>query len=93
MKKDASLDEANEILARAFEGGFFEQWAGRIWERAGRDALRAAAHEMLGAAGEGLKVRIEVKARDVYKELAELPRGDWEKAKDAKLSRVYAVRP
>lgn len=93
MTKQEQIDESNEIIARAFEGGFFEAWAGKLWLRAERDAIRAAVREMLGARADGLKVRLDVKARDVYRDLDALPSGDWEQAKDARLVRVFVAEP
>lgn len=83
--------EANGVLDRAFEGGFFDSWKGKIWRREERDSLRAAARAMLGPLADGLKVRLDVKARDVYRDMENLPSGDWDKAQDARLTRVFVA--
>jgi hypothetical protein len=97
-KKDKPLVErirsANDVLNRAFEGGFFDAWKENCWSRASRDTCRAAAREMLGdGLSTDLKVRLDVRARDVYRDQATMPTGDWDKAKDAKLVKVFVVGP
>lgn len=96
-KKDKPLLEriraANDVLNRAFEGGHFDAWKEAIWSRASRDTCRADAREMLGELGEGLKVRLDVRARDVYRDMTAMPAGDWDKAKDAKLVKVFVCGP
>lgn len=79
------------ILERAFEGGFFDIWKENVWQRADRDALRAAARGLLGADYGCCPIRLEVRGRDSYPEGDGLPLGDWEHAKGAKLVRVYIV--
>lgn len=96
-KKDKPLVEriraANDVLNRAFEGGRFDSWKENIWTRQSRDNCRADARELLGELGSDLKVRIDVRARDVYRDQSALPTGDWDKAKNAKLVKVFVVGP
>lgn len=96
-KKDKPLVEriraANDVLNRAFEGGFFESFKPTVWQRTTRDLCRAAAREILGDLGDDLKVRIDVRAKDVYRDTPTMPTGDWDKAKDAKLVKVFVVGP
>lgn len=88
------IREANDVLARAFEGGYFDAWKTNVWRRADRDACRATAREMLGERlSEDLKLRLDVRARDVYRDSAAMPTDDWEKAKDAQLIKVFVVGP
>lgn len=87
----ARLAEANAILARAFEGGYFEAWVGQCWQLTKRDEMRQAARGLLGPLAEGLTMRLDIKARDVYRDGKTLPKEDWDKAKDARLARVYAT--
>lgn len=88
-----TVPEANEILSRALEGGFFSAWAGEVWRRSVRDEVREAARALLGLGPrEGLRVLIDVRARDAEQLRDGPPPGDWDQAKGAVLSRVLVER-